>query len=120
MFEFDGKKYEGRVTSKRGNNYDVPAGEEDVAIHRLGLLEDKEKELGIDLNTLLECTAVWFRDENGEVRLALNVHIDLYMKRLVDINIEEPDIKPLYFYFKDYGKKVPYGWALTPAELKGE
>ena len=120
MFELDGIEYEGRITSKRGDHYDVPVGEEGAAIHKLGLLEDKEEGLGIDLTTLLECKAIWFRDENGEIRLAYHIHIDLYMKRLVDIIPEDGDIEPLYFYFKNYRKKVTYGWALTPEELKGD
>lgn len=86
-------------------------------IKKLSDLEDIEEELGIDLKILLKCKSIWFVLPNEkEPRLALDIHIDLYMKRLVDIDIEERDIEPLYFYFKDYGKT----WALTIKELKGK
>ena len=52
MFEFDGIKYKGRITSKRGDNYDVPTGEEGVAIHKAGLLEDIEDELEVEFLTI--------------------------------------------------------------------
>lgn len=96
------------------NEFEYCGGREDM-FNKLGKLEDIEEELGIDLNTLLKCKAIWFILPNEKLpRLAYHIHIDLYAKRLVDIIPEDRDDKPLYFYFKDYGKT----WALTTEELK--
>lgn len=105
----------GEVKNPEALDYFAQTRLESMMLKKLGKLEDKEEKFGIDLNKLLECTAIWFILPNEkEPRFAYHIHIDLYMKRLVDIVPEDRDMEPLYFYFKDYGKT----WALTPKELK--
>lgn len=121
MFEFDGIKYEGRVTSKRGDNYDVPTGKEDVAIHKAGLLEDIEDELEVEFLTIQKLRKVnhIYVNSDGNIRRLsyYNIRID---DESVFINgdLDKEDYVEEDYIFEIKDKEYGKSWAFTKEELE--
>ena len=80
------------------------------AIQKLGLLEDIEEELGIDLVKLLSAKEIYFYQYDEPIK---NFCIDFNNKTISDYY--EADIYST-FSFDDYGKY----WAFTKEELINE
>ena len=102
-----------RLTKKNDIGY-FPAYERETKenyydlVHKLGVLEDLEEELGIDLITLFKALKqkYVFHEENLKIEL-LGLHIksdELYLYGFV-----EDTMHAVYLRLKDYGKT----WTIT-------
>lgn len=124
MFEFDGIKYNGRVTSKRGDNYDVPVGEEGVAIHKAGLLEDIEDELKVEFLTIQKLRKAdhIYVNRSGHIRELSYYHICMDDECVYingDLYIEEKGYVEEDYIFEVKDKEYGTTWTFTKEELEG-
>ena len=79
-----------------------------LGIDKLGLLEDIEEELGVDLVKLLSAKEIWYEYYRW---IKGTFYVDFNDKCIVTGGEREDDI---VLYFKDYGKT----WFYTKEELK--
>ena len=109
-----------RLTKKNDIGY-FPAYERETKenyydlVHKLGVLEDLEEELGIDLITLFKALKQKhvFHKENVKIEI-LGIHIksnELYL-----YGFAEDTTHTIYLSLKEYGKT----WVLTRGELENE
>lgn len=93
------------------------------AIQKLGKHEDIEDKIGIDFITLSMAfdNGIYFKRENDICKTDINYICENRLGyrgySLAAYDAEYPDIN-VWFWFKDYGKKEPGGWALTKEELE--
>ena len=109
-----------RLTKKNNIGY-FPAYERETKenyydlVHKLGVLEDLEEEIGIDLITLFKALKqkFVFHKENVKIEL-LGIHIK--SGELCLYGFVEDTTHGVYLSFKEYGKT----WVLTREELENE
>lgn len=87
------------------------------AIDKLGMIEDKEASMGIDVLTLIKAQeeGIWTLsyDKNGNlVPMKLNVSVYVSFANCALVNMWK------IYPFGCYGKKTAGGWALTREELE--
>lgn len=118
-----------RLTKKNNIGY-FPAYERETKenyydlVHKLGVLEDIEEELGIDLITLFDIYNKMAKQKYVYIKyidIGKVVKDDLHNGYFV-INFKKKEIEEIYYEpcnwyeFKNYGKT----WALTREELENE
>ena len=106
-----------RLTKKNAIGY-FPAYERETKenyydlVHKLGVLEDLEEEIGVDFITLSKILKQRFVYNNDQVKIELlGLHIksdELYLYGFV-----EDTMHAVYLRLKDYGKT----WAMTKEEF---
>ena len=106
-----------RLTKKNNIGY-FPAYERETKenyydlVHKLGVLEDLEEEIGIDFITLSKILKQRFVYDNDQVKIELlGLHIksdELYLYGFV-----EDTMHAVYLRLKDYGKT----WTITKEKL---
>ena len=106
-----------RLTKKNNIGY-FPAYERETKenyydlVHKLGVLEDLEEEIGIDFITLSKILKQRFVYNNDQVKIELlGLHIksdELYLYGFV-----EDTMQAVYLRLKDYGKT----WTMTKEKL---
>lgn len=103
-----------KAVSGKGGKYIFNLLDAQIVADKLGLLEDIEEELGIDLIKLLKAKTTFYKRDNGEIEENdESFVIDLEEKGIDFIICGEIDEM---YMFADYGKT----WAFTKEELKNE
>ena len=99
-----------KAVSGRGGKYLVDLLDIQVVADKLGLLEDIEEDLGIDLVKLLSAKEIYFYQYDEPIK---DFCIDFNKKTISDYFKADIDST---FSFDDYGKY----WAFTKEEIKND
>ena len=87
-------------------------------------LEDREEEIGVDLNKLLSAKEIYYmewangQDDSLKIAKTFKVYLNITDNRIEFLENEFSDI-PLFLETQNYGRKDIWGgWAFTKEELE--